>query len=802
MTKLKKRLTQPVLVAVMVIFSLYSLIWALSPPLIRYIANSSLETFGVKLAPESLVRVNLFTSTLSIEDLTLLPASGTGMSIKRAHIHLQLRKLLWKTFSVKKIAVEGLRLSATTQDETLVIGGVSIPNEEGDHSDDQQTSTDETSAEFTIELLYTSFKDTHFDITIDKANHQLHVNEAILQSFSFDRSTQKGDFSFNGSVDEAPISIKTAFELEKFIGEISGAVSLSSYPLAQLHPYVSESLNHIAGEASIDNTFNINLGDDDHTFLADHLNLSLTDLRIKKDALHYNAKQKNLSVTNTTLSLFANKPIELDSNYKLDFYNGELGLTDSNHILASWQNIQLDQSRFRYNGSLQTNIPQIIISGLTGSQIKKEVGDNVTLPPLVNIEQLIVDNIQASDKHLDVDVISLKKLTASAKINSNKKLASLIPLDSLDAQGGATEEVLHSDTLPASSRELEQDNNTFNISLNKLTIDDQSTITFIDESISPNYTNTYTVSSFNIGKLDSDQIDLPTPVDIKFYGEDYSKIYLSGDTYPFKERVNTSVHLDIAEVSLPPLSPYIKDTLGFEVESGQLNTVLSLGIEEDIIKGKNELDVRGLKMGIANSDEESALKDGQAMPLNMALNLLKDKKDNLKLTIPIDGDVNDPNFGIRHFIALIVKKAAMSQAKSYLVNTFVPYAQVVSVALIGADQLLKVRVEPLTYTPGSVLIPVSQETYITQLTQLLIDKPKLYIKTCAISTHADIGLAKKPKDFSADQLDKLIEIGKEREKILKETLIESGIESSRILFCQPVASSSEDAPPQIQIKAN
>jgi hypothetical protein len=143
----------------------------------------------------------------------------------------------------------------------------------------------------------------------------------------------------------------------------------------------------------------------------------------------------------------------------------------------------------------------------------------------------------------------------------------------------------------------------------------------------------------------------------------------------------------------------------------------------------------------------------------------------------------------------------MSQAKDYLLTTFVPYAQVLTVALSGAEYLLKVRFEPLILQPMQSSLDEANQQYLAQLVLLMQDKPELQLKTCAISTLADLG-ASDGLPLTVEQVAQLKDLGTMRQSSLKRYLVDQGIASSRVLYCAPELDKAVDALPRVELKTD
>ena len=192
--------------------------------------------------------------------------------------------------------------------------------------------------------------------------------------------------------------------------------------------------------------------------------------------------------------------------------------------------------------------------------------------------------------------------------------------------------------------------------------------------------------------------------------------------------------------------------------------------------------------------------DQGILPLNMALGMLKDSDGIVELDVPLSGSTSDPQFGLSSIVTLITQKAIMSATQDYLMTTFVPYANIVSIAITAGEFALKLRFDDLAYQEKQIKPNKKQSAYLKDFIALMQEKEETRVIICAISTPADIDLENGAEITNKETIKRLIKIGEEREQALKDYLIEKGdIESSRILFCKPQIDSTKGAMPRITI---
>jgi len=132
-------------------------------------------------------------------------------------------------------------------------------------------------------------------------------------------------------------------------------------------------------------------------------------------------------------------------------------------------------------------------------------------------------------------------------------------------------------------------------------------------------------------------------------------------------------------------------------------------------------------------------------------------------------------------------------------QTFIPYANVITIAQFAGEQLLKVRVEPLIFTPEEAQLNSSQDTFLEQLVALMKDKEESQLKACGVTSYVDLGFEQPPAELNDEMKAQALSLAQERADNLKEFLVEKGISSSRILICSPEVDLSKSSQPRIEL---
>lgn len=467
----------------------------------------------------------------------------------------------------------------------------------------------------------------------------------------------------------------------------------------------------------------------------------------------------------------------------------------------------------------------VIVDSLALNQLLFSHNTSTDLPPIATIKQINVNNIAASAKALAINEITIDTISSHIILNKDKVLANLVSI----ASSQKNEEVIKETpkeiekTKTVSSRSKNKKGKkpktqkkeqqaepviqppitepSFYITLNQFDVINTNRVDFIDNSVDPIYQRSLMIDTLSVGKLSNlkEFAQEKTPVTLKGRSNQYANFAFDGFIQPFAQQKTYHLKGNLNELSLPDVSTYMKDALKLELKSGQLNTKLDITLIDDNIDGDVNININGLETTAANNDETNLVKDQVGIPFNVALGMLKDGNGDLVLDVPLSGKTSSPSFGISSFIALITKKAVMSATQEYLMTTFVPYANIVSVAMTAGEFILKLRFEDLAYEPKQIELNEKQATYIQQFAALMKDQKDTRVKICAISVPGDIDLPAGEK-LSSENIKVLKDIGNQREQAFKAKVVnEAQIESGRILLCTPQIDNSKGAIPRMVI---
>ena len=173
----------------------------------------------------------------------------------------------------------------------------------------------------------------------------------------------------------------------------------------------------------------------------------------------------------------------------------------------------------------------------------------------------------------------------------------------------------------------------------------------------------------------------------------------------------TDISARFQNVEMPPLSPYTATFAGRKIDGGHLWLDLDYKIVDQQLAGANRILLENVELG-----ERVAAPNAMDLPLDLALALLKDSQGRIDMTIPVRGDVGNPQFD---YGALI--RDAIAAALGRIVTA--PFRALASL-FGGADAEEAGRVR---FAAGSTrLFPPERES-IARVAKALAARPQLKI---------------------------------------------------------------------------
>ncbi len=159
------------------------------------------------------------------------------------------------------------------------------------------------------------------------------------------------------------------------------------------------------------------------------------------------------------------------------------------------------------------------------------------------------------------------------------------------------------------------------------------------------------------GTLSTMDTSSSEPSNIRLEGQvdEYGLARIEGAMSVFEPVSDTDVTVEFRNLLMSNLSPYSAQFAGQKIDEGKLNLDLEYIIKKGQMQGSNQMILSGLVLGDKVDNPEAA-----SLPLGLAVALLTDSNGVIDIDLPVQGDINDPEFKIggviwKAFSGLITK---------------------------------------------------------------------------------------------------------------------------------------------------
>lgn len=411
---------------------------------------------------------------------------------------------------------------------------------------------------------------------------------------------------------------------------------------------------------------------------------------------------------------------------------------------------------------------------------------------LVAFKSLDLEKISFAKNDLAISGVSLNSPFIKAHLSKERKfnLSQIVKEDKNKAKAEAKPETKK----VASKKEDELKFSVKNFSLKNGEVD------FSDASLFMPFATT--ISKLN-GKLTD--IDKKRPSSGEFQGvvgkNGFAQI--TAKLFPFELKQNTNIKLDFKDIDLTDITPYSGQFVGYKIKKGKLNLNLNYSVTDSKLNGSNFINFDSLTLG-----EKVKSKDAVNLPLSLAISILSDQNNQINIDLPVEGNLDDPDFKYGGVIWAAVKKL-------FADITLAPFRFLGNALGLGSKDL-----SSIDFLAGSSELISSEVPKIADFIKLTGSKPKMKLSITPTYSKLDESFYKNKKlDQKINQIiassgkdyiavlnelvpnlkdrsekalreealkgievgkEKLIELANERANAVKEALIKAGLEASRI----------------------
>ena len=232
----------------------------------------------------------------------------------------------------------------------------------------------------------------------------------------------------------------------------------------------------------------------------------------------------------------------------------------------------------------------------------------------------------------------------------------------------------------------------------------------VDRSVTPAVVLNVTGAGGKVTSLSSDP-KVRSTVDVRLELEGVSPVRISGTLNPLQKEAYTDLTVASDGVDLSPLDSYSGKFLGYGIRKGKLDLDLRYKVRDRSLAATNVVKVDQFTLG-----DPTDSPDATKIPVRLALALLQDKDGVILLDVPVEGNLDDPEFHLGKVIWRTVLNVLVKVATS-------PFRALAALAG-GADADLSM----VEFAPGTAEPLPAAQAHLAMLAQSLAKRPAVALE--------------------------------------------------------------------------
>jgi hypothetical protein len=231
-------------------------------------------------------------------------------------------------------------------------------------------------------------------------------------------------------------------------------------------------------------------------------------------------------------------------------------------------------------------------------------------------------------------------------------------------------------------------------------------IDFTDKHIDPNFSGRFMGIGGRVSGLSSRE---NTEADVELRGKlnGYAPMEITGKMNPLRKDLFVNLKASFKDMDLSPMTPYSGKYLGYTIRKGKLSFDLQYLIDRKKLDSQNNVFIDQFTLGDKVESPQAT-----KLPVSLAIALLKDRNDQIKLDIPVSGTLDDPEFSIWRIVVKVLVNLLTKAATA-------PFALLGS--LFGGGEQLSY----MEFAAGSAVLTEEDLKKLQPLAKALNERPAL-----------------------------------------------------------------------------
>ncbi|MCP4984466.1 MAG: DUF748 domain-containing protein [Gammaproteobacteria bacterium] len=405
-----------------------------------------------------------------------------------------------------------------------------------------------------------------------------------------------------------------------------------------------------------------------------------------------------------------------------------------------------------------------------------ERGESSEQAQITHLEKLQIDQLKLEQmSHLEIAEVNLLNHQASLVNQADKQLEINEWLEAGQDRAADSSEIVATEFTSE-----------FTFAIEKVNYQTKKSLEYQDLSLAKPFVVKLDEIELVLENLDSRQPEAESRMRYAARVAERGSIKLEGSITPLDSTASFDLDGKIEGIDLRDLSPFTADAIGHKVKSGQLDAVLNLKADDNILASEVDLTLHQFNLTALSTADQEKIDSSFGFPLNASLSLLKDRNNKIALTIPITGDLQNPDFDPNDAIT----QATSTAITTAVLNYYTPFGLVTLVdGLFSLATALSF--EPVIFADGRSDIGQVDASGLDKISSLMQDRPGVDVTLCGFTNSADrklllpetVEITADELELDSDQLAQLAKLGETRAAATKDFLVSKQIDPTRLVLC-------------------
>jgi hypothetical protein len=225
--------------------------------------------------------------------------------------------------------------------------------------------------------------------------------------------------------------------------------------------------------------------------------------------------------------------------------------------------------------------------------------------------------------------------------------------------------------------------------------------------------------------------------------------------------------VELRDFIVPRANPYLDRFTGWIATRGSLNATADYTLRGPRITASHDVVVRNLDVKAVEEHDEVERRVG--LPFGFLVSLLKDARGDIKLTVPVSGDLSTREFDFQEAVWGAVRSLALRLVA-------LPFSRIGSLFVSEDSKLQAVAITPVTFEPGTATMGAGMDAHLGQVADFLRGAPAMTLALEPIITQADVDARKGPTAAP----DAMQTLGERRLEVVRGAFARAGIDAGRL----------------------